>query len=231
MKNKSPKHTFLVIGIVLLIMITVGTTYAYLVHNANIRDGNIDTNTTCFIIDYDITNDTDSTGSSDSDGKTISGTLFPSQNHLGGLYGKIKINVNASCGGITGKGTLYLHINDATSSELLKPVPAHCENKELETLSDKTTSAECNENNNWITNGTGIKYAVTEIIGDNIKNINAGYIKSNDIGTDIPIITNFNVDTNIRNYYVYVWMDGNITDNSYNNLPFSAYIHTSIIQD
>lgn len=163
----------------------------------------------------------------------ITGTLFPSAGPSGGLSGRIKINVNESCN-VTATGTLYLNVDSGTSTTLVQTVADHCENKTtLETLNDYTTSAECTADSSrmWVSTGTGLKYAVYSNADATGTPLNVGYITSSDIGRDIPIYSDFTVDKTASSYYIFIWMDGYITDSTYTELPFGGYIHASVLQN
>ena len=228
MRKKFSKNKILIIVIFVVGVFIVGGTYAFLTFAMNITNGNVNGTLECFQIEYSIENSDSETGN-----KEITGTLFPSINAGGGLNGRVTIGVNSSCN-VTGVGTLYLFVNEETSSELLKLAEPHCENSlTLETLSEFTTSDSCNNSGNgvWVSNGTGIKYAV---YSDNTfanDPLNVGYITSDDIGNDVVIFNNFEVNATSKSYYIYIWMDGYLTDNTIVNLPFSGYIHASVIQN
>lgn len=163
----------------------------------------------------------------------ITGTLFPSAGPSGGLSGRIKINVNESCN-VTATGTLYLNVDSGTSTTLVQTVADHCENKTtLETLNDYTTSAECTADSSrmWVSTGTGLKYAVYSNADATGTPLDVGYITNSDIGGDIPIYSDFTVDTTASSYYIFIWMDGYITDSTYTELPFGGYIHASVLQN
>ena len=163
----------------------------------------------------------------------ITGTLFPSAGPSGGLSGRIKINVNESCN-VTATGTLYLNVDSGTSTALVQTVADHCEDKiTLETLNDYTTSAECTADSSrmWVSTGTGLKYAVYSSVNATGTPLNVGYITSGDIGRDIPIYSDFTVDKTASSYYIFIWMDGYITDSTYTELPFGGYIHASVLQN
>lgn len=163
----------------------------------------------------------------------ITGTLFPSAGPSGGLSGRIKINVNESCN-VTATGTLYLNVDSGTSTALVQTVADHCEDKiTLETLNDYTTSAECTADSSrmWVSTGTGLKYAVYSNADATGTPLNVGYITSSDIGGDIQIYSDFTVDTTASSYYIFIWMDGYITDSTYTELPFGGYIHASVLQN
>ena len=247
MKNKS---ILLVIAILLVGLSLAGGTYAYLTMAANVTNGNYTTNTTCFNIDYNISNE----GS----GQDITGTLFPSSGPSGGLSGRVGIKVNASCS-TNGLGTLKLHINSSTSSSLMTAASSYCQNrKTLEAISGISTEADCNtaggrwqgygdsfcedpatlqrmtdyttENactgagGTWKSGGSPLKYAVYDNNAATGAPLSKGYITSTDINNDKTIYTDFVIDSNQAYYYIFIWLDGYLLDNAVNDLPFSGYI-------
>ena len=253
MKNKS---ILLVITILLIGLSLAGGTYAYLTMAASITNGNYNTQTTCFNIDYNISNE----GS----GQDISGTLFPSANASGGLSGRVGLKATASCG-LNGLGTLKLHINSTTSSSLMTSASSYCQDrKTLEPISGITTEEACTtaggrwrgygdaycESNStlerlttptdsesctsaggtWKTGGSPLKYAVYDNNAGTGTPLSKGYIESTDINTDKVIYDNFVIDTNQKYYYIFIWIDGYLVDNAINNLPFSGYISASAEQ-
>lgn len=225
MNDNKRKKILLVVGIILACVLVVGGTYAYLTFSVSVTNGTISGNVECFEIDYSILNDDDSS--------QITGTLFPSAGPSGGLSGKVSININASCN-VTATGTLYLNVDSGTSTALVQTVADHCENKTtLETLNDYTTSAECTADSSrmWVSTGTGLKYAVYSNADATGTPLDVGYITNSDIGGDIPIYSDFTVDTTASSYYIFIWMDGYITDSTYTELPFGGYVHASVLQN
>ena len=253
MKNKS---ILLVVAILLIGLSLAGGTYAYLTMAASITNGNYNTQTTCFNIDYNISNE----GS----GQDITGTLFPSANASGGLSGRVGLKANASCA-LNGLGTLKLHINSTTSSSLMTSASSYCQDrKTLEPISGITTEEACTtaggrwrgygdaycESNStlerlttptdsesctsaggtWKTGGSPLKYAVYDNNAGTGTPLSKGYIESTDINNDKVIYDNFVIDTNQKYYYIFIWIDGYLVDNAINNLPFSGYINASAEQ-
>ena len=216
---------FLVLVIFLVGLLVIGGTYAFFIYDVDVKNGNYISKTECFLINYSILND-DGT-------QKITGTLFPTIDSSGGLNGKVSLNVDNSCN-ISGTGSLYMHINNGTSTTLVQTVGAHCENATtLETLNQyKGSSSNCTSNNGkWVTNGTALKYAVYDSNNTSGAPLNTGYITSGDIGKDILIYTGFDVNHTVNDYYIYIWMDGYLMDEGYTNLPFGGYIHASVLQN
>lgn len=159
------------------------------------------------------------------------GTLFPSTEITGGLFGSLAMGVNSACN-ITGTGTIYLHVGTESSVTLLRKTDGHCENPTtLETLTSYTSSNEClTDGNKWVTDGSALKYAVYDNAAGTGVPLSAGYITGGDIGEDIPLYTGFDVNSTNTRYYMFIWLDGNLTNEDYEDLPFSGYIHASVVQ-
>ncbi len=161
----------------------------------------------------------------------LRGTLFPSTEITGGLFGSLAMGVNSACN-ITGTGTIYLHVGTESSVTLLRKTDGHCENPTtLETLTSYTSSNEClTDGNKWVTDGSALKYAVYDnAVGTGVP-LSVGYITGGDIGEDISLYTGFDVNSTNNRYYMFIWLDGNLTNEDYEDLPFSGYIHASVVQ-
>lgn len=219
--NDVKKNNHILIIMIVFAVLLVGGTLAYLVLGITATNDKYNTVTSCLEIDYDITND---------DGSIpITGTMFPSKNATGGLNGKVGLKINDSCS-LEGVGTLSLNVVNS-SATLIQEVNAHCENsKTLETLTDLTSSA-CTSNgdNIWVTNGSALKYAVydTNNITDSVLPVSVGYV--NKTG-QIDIYSGFPVTKTNVNYYIYIWLDGHVSDNSYAGLSFAGNISSSAVQ-
>lgn len=161
----------------------------------------------------------------------LTGTLFPTTNITGGLFGSLAMGVNSACN-ITGIGTIYLHVGTESSVTLLRKTDGHCENPTtLETLTSYTSSNEClTDGNKWVTDGSALKYAVYDNAAGTGVPLSVGYITGGDIGEDIPLYTGFDVNSTNNRYYMFIWLDGNLTNEDYEDLPFSGYIHASVVQ-
>ena len=126
----------------------------------------------------------------------LRGTLFPSTEITGGLFGSLAMGVNSACN-ITGTGTIYLHVGTESSVTLLRKTDGHCENPTtLETLTSYTSSNEClTDGNKWVTDGSALKYAVYDnAMGTGVP-LSVGYITGGDIGEDISLYTGFDVNS------------------------------------
>ena len=208
MDNNIKKKSILMAIVIFMIgLLITGGTYAYLTIAVTVTNGNYVTNTHCFGVTYQ------------NDDTSITGTLFPSGDAYGGITDWVSATADATCG-LTGKGTLKIHVNSA-STVLTGTVAAHCENENtLETQNSYTNQADCTavSGNKWVTDGTALKYAVFS--GDDL--YSSGYIKSTDIGNDIIVHDNFSVTTTSKKFDVYVWLDGYLSDENYYDLDFSA---------
>ena len=211
------KNIFLAIVVLLVGFLLAGGTYAYLTRTVNVTNGNINAVTTCFDIDYMDTNQ-------------ITGTLFPSANPSKGLSGMVSLKVNSSCD-LNGIGTIYIHANSGTSTKFTTTAIAHCENPvTLESLPTYVNSNTCTSNNGiWVTNGKPLKYAIFDNSAGSGNPLDVGYFSS--IGNDIAVYRTFMVTSTQVNYYLFLWLDGYLTDNTYTNLSFNGYISVSAIQD
>ena len=210
------KGILIAITIIMIGLLISGGTYALLTQQVVVTNGNYVTNTHCFNVTYQ------------NDNTSITGTLFPSGDVLGGINDYVLATADATCG-LNGKGTLKMHIDSGTSDVLTGTVTAHCENeKTLETISEYTTQGACTAvtGNKWVTDGTALKYAV--FIGNDL--YNSDYIKTSNIGNDIVIHDNFSVTSTTKNIEVYVWLDGYLSGDTYYDLPFNSSIRLETSQ-
>lgn len=197
------KAIYIFILIVILGLLLIGGTYAYLISSLNVTNGNYVHGTACFDIKYE--NDT---------GSMINGVLFPVSSYDDGVSGSIAIGMDANCE-TNVNGNIYMNVVSA-SSTLVKTVSAHCENsKTLETLTNYTNSSSCTAQTNgkWVTNGTALKYAFVK--ENSTEPYLVGYINGTGKTT---LQSNFLLSTTTERYYLYIWLDGNLSDNSYTSL-------------
>ena len=205
----------LLLASVMLIVLVAGATFALL--GVSVSNGHYAYETTCFDVVYDT-------------GEDITGTLFPSSGPTGGLNGALTIGIDQSCG-VNVTGNFYLTADSSSSggSKLIEVVGGHCENKTtLETVSEYTDEATCTstEDNIWVTTGTALKYAV--YLSSEINNpLSVGYVDK--LGEAINIYGDFDVNDSTQ-YVIYIWLDGELADNSYADLSFSGNISADVIQ-
>lgn len=221
MINVNKKNKYLIIGIIVFVILIVGATYAYMTFAVNVTNGNYISSTTCLDVDYDITND---------DGTMpITGEMFPSSSAKGGLSGKVSLKIKDNCY-VNGRGTLKLNVS--SSNILTSTVAGHCENsKTLQTMTSYTSSSTCTAQTDgkWVANGTALKYAVydTNNVTDDTAPLSVGYV--NKTGS-IDIYDDFYLTKTAVNYYVYIWLDGNLSNNSYAGLSFNGNVSSSVEQ-
>ncbi len=210
---KAKRNTLLIVLVLVLGLAMAGGTYAWLTINANVSNANYAATSTCFLVDY-----TDNT-------QTLSGTLFPSVGPNKGLSGSVSLKVNSSCL-VAGKGTLYLHVNSGTSTKFGAVVAAHCENPNtLETLPSYKTSSACTTNGgSWVTTGSALKYAVYDNNTFTGNPLAKGYFSNSLINSEGSLYADFDVTHTQKTYYIYLWLDGYVSDNTYTELPFSGYV-------
>lgn len=197
------KAIFIYILIVILGLLLIGGTYAYLISSLNVTNGNYVHGTACFDIKYE-----------DDTSSMINGVLFPVSSYDDGIFGSVAIGMDASCETDV-NGNIYMNVVSA-SSTLVQTVSAHCENsKTLETLTNYTDSSSCTAQTNgiWVTDGTALKYAFVK--ENSTEPYLVGYIKSTGKTT---LYSNFLLSTTTERYYLYIWLDGNLSDNSYTSL-------------
>ena len=215
--NIRKRNIFLSVAVIFIGLLLVGGTYAVLTLTLPVivTNGVYNYTLECFDIDYDA-------------GNSIIGTLFPSRVSSGGLSGSLSVGINENCD-VLGVGDLNLvvHSNSDKNGILTQVVDAHCEDSStLETLTSYTDSSSCTSAGGvWVDNGTALKYAV--FVGSNTTPSSVGYI--NVVGDTINIYNDFSVSA-LEQYTVKVWLDGNLSDNTYANLSFSGEITTSVTQ-
>ena len=215
--NIRRKNIILSVVVVLVGILLAGGTYAYLTFSINVTNNVVNASTTCFDIDYLDTNQ-------------ITGTMFPSAGPAKGINGKVSLKVKSSCD-LDGIGNIYIHANSGTSTKFTTTMTAHCENPNtLETLKSYTTSSTCTSNNGiWVTNGTPLKYAIYDNDSATGQPIDVGYF--NAIGSDLAVYKTFLINHTQKNYYIFLWLDGYLTDNTYTNLAFNGYVKADATQE
>ena len=224
MKNIRNKYILMAAVVILVGLAVAGGTYAWLSASLNVTNGNSSGQTHCFLIDYNI----DNAGSGN--GQSITGLLFPGSGPAKGLTGRVGLKVNSSCS-LNGTGTLKLHINSGTSSVFGTVGEAHCENSTtLETLNDYKTSSACSGHGTWTSSTTPLKYAVYSNNAATGTPLSVGYITTSDIGNDKTIYNNISITSTQAYYYIFIWLDGYMTDNTFTDLSFDGYISASAVQ-
>lgn len=218
------KNIILSMVVIMVGIMVAGGTFAYLTFSINFVNNVVSGETDCFSVDYSINNDD---GTQD-----ITGTLFPTVGPSKGLFGKVSINMNSNCN-MTGTGTLYLKVNSGTSTMFGTVASGHCEdNTYLTTMNDYKSESACTAaGGTWISSGTVLKYAVYSSSNTESTPLRVGYFNNNAIGSQQVLYDGFDVNKTKQNYYIYLWLDGYLTDNNYTNLPFSGSIDARVVQN
>ena len=258
MKNIKSKKVLIIVAIAFIGLSLVGSTYAYLTMSLNVNNGTYNNVAThCFGVTYNAQNidgSTDITGTlfpSGTSKKGLTGRVGFSSDPTCSLTGLGTINLNIANGTsstLTTPASSYCE-----SRSTLEPIPeytteaacttagerwrgygdSYCEHPNtLERLEDYTSQSDCTSNGgNWTSGGSPLKYAVYTSTAANATPVSVGRITSSDIGSTVTIYNNFAVAPDETFYYIYIWLDGYLTDNTHTNLPFSATISASVSQN
>lgn len=225
------KNIILAIVVLLVGFLFAGGTYAYLTRTVNVTNGNINVVSTCFDIDYIDTNQ-------------VTGTLFPSAVPNKGIMGKVSLKVNSACD-LNGTGRIYLHVNsNNTSNKLCTYLPYYlCLNrKTLEYVSEyssgttydanKKSGCIANENYRYYMNTYPMKFAVYDNSAGTGTPLSTGFIENVcNSDSDVLLYDDFEITHTQSDYYIFLWLDGNLTDNTYTNLTFNGYIKATATQE
>lgn len=255
MKNRKIVYVLLILTVLFTL---IGGTFAYLNFTFEATNSNYASETHCFQIDYTINNENsgqDITGTlfpSANPTGGLNGRVGLKTNNnceLNGI-GTLKLHINDSIDStsftkLTTKASSYcrsrktgeaVNLSESECTEAgnrwIDIPTSYCENTNtLEYMKDYTTSSDCTSNGGtWVTNGSPLKYAVYNSV-DLTTPVSVGHIISTDRGTDMTIFDNFIVSNFQKYYYVYIWLDGYLTDNTFDELPFSGHIESNVIQD
>lgn len=218
--SNKKKNLLLTILVVLIGSIVTGGTFAFMTLNINVFNGVYSGSATCFNILYNNT----------AGDNKITGTLYSSYKVMNGVSSRISIGIDPECD-VDGTGNIYMHLNNSNGiSTLVQGVKEHCEDlRTLETLTNYTTSSDClnHANTKWVTNGTALKYAVyAEMVN---QPVSVGYLSS--YNEDIKIYSDFELSKGESNYFIYIWLDGNLIDNSYASKIIDGYFYADATQN
>lgn len=257
--NKDIKKKNIILSIVVLLigLFVVGGTYAWLTGTLTVNNGNYTAMSDCFLIDYNINNSDntqDITGTlfpTSNASKGLNGRVGLKVNSSCNTYGTgtIKLHVDNTTNSILttpiasyceSKKTLQ-KIDGISTKETCTAAngiwrgygDSYCENPNtLERIIEYTTQSDCESNGgSWTTGGSPLKYALyynEYVLGTPIS---VGHISSSDIGHDITLKDDIVITDSQDYYYIYVWLDGYMTDNTFSNLSFSGSISASAIQN
>ena len=254
MKSKS----MILLSVICLIgLLIISGTYSYLYMQANVTNTNYVGISTCFLVDYNIDN---GDGNQNINGilfpsinpiKGLNGRVGLKLNdncQVNGT-GMIELHINNTTGSILMQMATS-HCEDKKTGDILtqyvteascssangkwKNYPtSYCEDKDtLQLLKGYTASSSCISNNgNWVTNGSPLKYAVYDTNNTNVDPVSVGHIISSDIGNDIVLYDDIILTHEQKYFYVYIWIDGYLTDNTHVNIPFDGYIKANATQN
>ena len=250
------KNFILLITVLFVGLALAGGTYAFLTSSVNITNNVYNTVTGCFNVDYTIDNGDntqDITGTlfpSTNASGGLNGRVGIKANTTCGLNGigtlKLHINSETSSTFMTSassycedRGTMEPITGISTEADCQTTGgrwrgygDSYCEsNTTLERLTDYTDSSSCaNHSGTWKSGGSPLKYAVYSNATATGAPLSKGYITAADIGNDVTIYDGFIVDATQDYYYVFIWLDGYLVDNSVNNLSFGGYIKAEAVQ-
>lgn len=253
--NTKNKNIILSIIVIFVGLLVAGGTYAFLTFSLNVTNGEYATGTECFNIEYNVNNGDgtqDITGTmfpSSGPSKGLNGKVSINVNSsctMSGI-GTLKLHVNdGTSSALSTKAAprcvshfTGLDMSEYTTEsactgagEVWKYPDSYCEKADtLEVMKEYTTESTCTSNGGvWTTNGSPLKYAVYDSAGTSGNLLSSGHFDSGFVGTDVTLYDNFPVGTTVKNYYIYIWLDGNLTDNSFTELPFSGLINAEVAQ-
>lgn len=255
MENNMKKNILLVVTVILVGLGVAGGTYAWISNSLGVNNGVYNVGTHCFLIDYNINNTDNSqdiTGTMFPTG-TISGGLSGrvglktnSSCSVDGV-GELKLYVNSATDSkLTTSATSYcenrktLESISGISTEVACASAggrwrgysdSYCESKTtLERLPNYNSSNCASNNGTWKSGGSPLKYAVYDNASATGTPLSKGYITSGNIGGDVTIYDNIPITSTQQYYYIFIWLDGYLTDSTYSNLSFSGYISASAEQ-
>lgn len=237
MRTKNAKLIGTIIGIIAFVILIAGATYAWFTWRSS--SINISGTSGCFVIDYGISKEI---------GATSVAPLKLGTSYSDGLIAEVTAKINSSCTGVTGKGTLYLNTNiEGTSPAILKgALKYHViasttkENDVVENPTVKNSQAKSSTSDKLTGGGLGSsEIGGTEIGGVEIGGGDIGDATQEQFKTGVitstgklAILTNIDLDTlTTRRYTVYVWIDGEIADNTYADATYSGYISLEATQN
>ena len=255
--NNTKKIIGLIIAIIMFAALIAGATYAILQATINTTNQTYNTTSLCFLVDYNINNvdnSQDITGTlfpSGTIAKGLSGRVGLKRNDdcpLNGI-GTLKLHINS--------GTSTKLMTQATSycedRSTLEPISgiqteADCHDEEVngrwrgysDPYCESTTTLErldykqsaCASNGGtWITSSLSpLKYAIYDNAQLTGAPIAKNHIPSSAINSDFTLLDNIAINDTQKYYYIYIWLDGYHTDDSFAEAQFSGYISASAIQ-
>ena len=253
MNDIKKKNIIMTIAVLLVGLGIAGGTYAYLTQSITTTNNTYNVETHCFTIDYtggtqEITGTLFPSGTVS---KGLSGSVSMKVNDACNLAGKgtLTLHINGSTSSkLTTPASSYCE--DRSTLEPIAGIStkancdtaggrwqgygdSYCEsNTNYERLTAYTDSSSCSSHGGtWTSGGSPLKYAVYANATGTGTPLSKGKITSSNIGSTVEIYNNFAIDRTQKYYYIFIWVDGYLTDATYVNLPFSGYITAEATQN
>ena len=255
MNKEFRKSIILTICVIFVGLMAAGGTYAWLSNSVNVTNGVHNVSMHCFLIDYNINNVSggqEITGTmfpSENASGGLNGRVGLKTNSSCNVNGEgtLKIHVNSANNALLTNSASYCEsrktmekIDGITTKAACDTAggrwrgygDSYCENPDtLARLTDYTDNTTCNSNGGvWKTGGSPLKYAVYDNASLTGTPLSVGTIVSSDVGNDKIILDGVSITSTQKYYYIYVWLDGYLIDDSVAEFTFNAYISASAIQ-
>ena len=257
-KNKKQITTLLVVTIFLFILIVAGVTYSFVANSFTVSNNVYNTLTHCLFAEYGIGNgnNTQDIAGALLPSITASGGLsgrvsmkISNECDLTGT-GALKLHIdstvsqellqrpqsycsNRKTGAILSE---YTTESACTTGSVLNKWnnygEPYCENPgTLQRMTAYSDKSSCTANNGvWVNGRSALKYAVYDNAGATGTPLSVGEIYQKDIGQDVIIYSNFTVDSTLRYYYIFIWLDGYLIGDTAQGVNFSGQISASVYQ-
>ena len=255
MNSDMKKNIILAIFVIFGGLMIAGGTYAWLTNTVSVTNGVHNVGMHCFLIDYNINNVSggqDITGTlfpSENASGGLNGRVGLKTSSSCDVNGEgtLKLHVNAANNALLTNSSSYCE-----SRKTMEPITeittkadcdtagerwrgygdSYCENPNtLARLVDYTDQSSCTNNGGvWRTGGSPLKYAVYDNASATGTPLSVGSIVSADVGNDKVILEGISINSTQKYYYIYVWLDGYLIDDSVAEFTFNAYISASAVQ-
>lgn len=242
------KRTIIFISLILFfLMIIIGTlTYVYLYKD-------YDTKTNCLIITYGINvkrgtskiNTLMPSSITIKDGLKTGIKIKLKDECLQGTTANLILHINKETNQLlTTTSSSYCKIDSSKNTTLTKELcnrsggtwfglnDYYCENPQsLERMGKYLTYNNCIKNNgSWTQPESPLRYAVYDSENEESLPYTFGKIYPEDIGKDITISSEMPINDPEKQYYIYIWLDKNVIDSTYEGLTFDATLSVKEIK-
>lgn len=256
MNKELKKNIILTICVIFVGLMAAGGTYAWLSNTVNVTNGVHNVSMHCFLIDYNINNVSggqEITGTmfpSENASGGLNGRVGLKTNSSCNINGEgtLKIHVNSANNALLTNSASYCESRktmekidgittktdcDTAGGRWRGYGDSYCENPDtLARLTDYNDNTTCASNGGvWKTGGSPLKYAVYDNASQTGTPLSVGTIVSSDVGNDKIILDGVSITSTQKYYYIYVWLDGYLIDDSVAEFTFNAYISASAIQN